>query len=160
MASWAGLMRFGGSRISRGLRVANLIGLAMGLLALCAWNSPCDAGVIIPQAEASDSIELGISPVTPSDQDVSDDRDASVDQLSKSEIPALDRRGESRSSDGSRSSSGSGTGGSGNNSQAAASRLDRHASLIVSRFFHWREMSPRLPRPRAERLLDPPKARA
>jgi hypothetical protein len=144
------------------MRPSNLFAFAVGLFVYCESCSPCRAGVIIPQAEpaivsetqylAALDAQLGASGCEDRSQKREQREDADAHRLICGELP-----GDAAGGASSPESGGSGSTGSTSAASQATVPIARPPAVL---FAHWREVALRLPRPPAERLLDPPRAPA
>jgi hypothetical protein len=120
------------------------------------------AGVIIPQAEPAIAVEsapVSALPELRSGADGFDDCRENPEQPRESDPCRLIRAFMAADIADGASSPESGPGGSTSSTPSAT-----HPPLAVNQppailFAHWREASPRLPRPPSEELLDPPRSR-
>jgi len=156
-------MRSTGPASRRFLRLATLLGFAVGLSVICGASSPCSADLIIPQPEPAVAPQIDFvaaladpQPGAGSSEDRGDNRERPKDsdgqRLNCGELLG-DAAGGASSPD-------SGSNGSTFSTSAASHALPPATQPPAVLYAHWREVSPSLPRPPSEELLDPPKSRS
>jgi hypothetical protein len=141
-------------------RCANLVGFAVGLIMLWGSSPTLLAGVIIPQAEpaiAVESVSLSALPEIQPGAGGFDDRRENPEQRRESDPCRLIRAFIAADIADGASSPESGGGGSTSSTPSATHSPHSITQPPTMLFAHWREVSPRLPRPPSEELLDPPR---